>query len=231
MIDVLWEAFVEPFQYRSFQKALLGGSLVAISCGLIGCFVILRRMAFLGDAVAHAMLAGVTAGYLAMQLLFGHEAHTMAMLVGSMLAGLITVAMVGFVSRVSRIKEDTAIGIMYTGMFAAGGVLHSLFSDRIHIDLYHFVIGTVFAIQDSDLWMMALITVTVLAIVILLFRQLADYVFRPRDGRFAWNTRRGAELLAYGLHIIGGRWGSSDRGCDSGGWVTGDTGRHGVSVE
>lgn len=164
---------------RSIQKAALAGSLVAIVCGVIGCFVILRRMAFLGDALSHAMLAGVTAGYLLMNVVFGSDAHVPAMFFGSLLAGIITVGLIGFVSQVSRIKEDTAIGVMYTGMFAAGGVLHSAFDDRLHIDIYHFVMGSVLAIEDADLWMMAWIAVFVLGVVILLYRPLQIATFDP----------------------------------------------------
>ena len=83
---------------RSFQKAAVAGSLVAIVCGVIGCFVILRRMAFLGDALSHSMLAGVTAGYLFMSLFFGKDAHVPAMFFGSLLAGMVTVLLIGFVS-------------------------------------------------------------------------------------------------------------------------------------
>jgi manganese/iron transport system permease protein/iron/zinc/copper transport system permease protein len=89
-----------------------------------------------------------------------------------MIAGLVTVATVGFVSRVSRIKEDTAIGIMYTGIFAAGAVLASVYRHLIHIDLYHFVTGEVIGISDVDLWTMAIIAAFVLSIVILFYRQL-----------------------------------------------------------
>jgi len=175
----LWELLILPLTEQAFQKALIGGSLVAIVCGVIGCFVILRRMAFLGDALAHAMLAGVTGGYLFMQILFGSEAHAPAMLLGSIIAGLVTVGLIGFVSRVSRIKDDTAIGIMYTAIFAVGGVLASLFSHRIHIDLYHFVTGMVLGVEDHDLWMMAGVAVVVLAVVILLFRHLQITTFDP----------------------------------------------------
>lgn len=164
---------------RSFQKAAIAGSLVAIVCGVIGCFVILRRMAFLGDALSHAMLAGVTAGYLFMNIFFGMDAHAPSMFFGSLLAGIVTVGLIGLVSKVSRIKDDTAIGVMYTGIFASGGVLHSMFSDRMHIDLYHFIMGSVLAIENSDLWMMAIICVIVLAAVILFFRQLQIATFDP----------------------------------------------------
>lgn len=153
-------------------RALLAGVLVSIVCGVMGCFIILRRMAFLGDAIAHAMLAGVVGGYLLMKLVFSADAHAPAMLIGSLLAGLTTVGLIGFVSRMSRIKEDTAIGIMYTGIFAVGGVLASLFSQHIHLDLLHFVTGSVLAVEIADLWMIAFVTVFVVTVITLLFRAL-----------------------------------------------------------
>jgi manganese/iron transport system permease protein/iron/zinc/copper transport system permease protein len=136
-------------------------------------------MAFLGDALSHAMLAGVTSGYLFMQIVFGVDAHAPGMLIGSIVAGLITVALIGFVSKVSRIKEDTAIGIMYTGIFAVGGVLASIFSHRIHLDLYHFVTGMVLGVEDADLWMMAVVATAVLAVMILGYRYFQITTFDP----------------------------------------------------
>ena len=136
----LLDALIEPLTGIHFQKALIGATLSAIACGVVGSFIVLRRMAFLGDALSHAMLAGVTSGYLFMQMLFGYEAHAPAMIIGALLAGLVTVSAISFVSQVSRIKEDTAIGIMYTGIFALGGILASVFSDRIHIHLFDLII-------------------------------------------------------------------------------------------
>lgn len=179
MITWLHQMFVAPMLEPSFQRALLGGTLVAIVCAVIGCYVILRRMAFLGDALSHAMLAGVVAGYLFMQLLFGMEAHALAMFIGSLIAGFFTVLMVGFVSRVSRLKDDTAIGIMYTGIFALGAILASYFSDRIYIDIYHFVVGSVLSIRDEELWLMGIVTALVLFLVILFYRQLLICSFDP----------------------------------------------------
>lgn len=182
MADIVWP--VDQFlawhaAHPHVLRALLAGTLVSLVCGVIGCFIILRRMAFLGDAIAHAMLAGVVAGYLLMKLAFGSEANAPGMLVGSLLAGFGTVWLVGFVSRLSRIKGDTAIGIMYTGVFAAGGLLASLFSHYIHVDLLHFVTGNVLAVEMLDLWTMAAVAVFVLAVVILLFRPLQLTSFDP----------------------------------------------------
>ncbi len=178
-MEQLFRMFIEPMQEVYLLKALLGGSVVAIVCGVIGCLIILRRMAFLGDALSHAMIAGVAGGYLFMKMLFGIEASAPAMLLGSLLSAIITVALIGFVSRVSRVKEDSAIGIMYTGVFAAGVVLVSVFREYIHIDLMHFIMGDVLGISDADLWASAISSALVLSLVILFFRHFQISSFDP----------------------------------------------------
>jgi len=171
--------FLDPLREVFFQKALIGSSLVAIVCGVVGSLVVLRRMAFLGDALSHAMIAGVVGGYLFMKMLFNVEAHAPAMLIGSLIAAFITVLLIGFVSRFSRVKEDTAIGIMYTGIFAAGVVLVSIFRNYIHIDLMHFIMGDVLAVSNEDLWASAIAAVLVLSIILLFFRYFQLTSFDP----------------------------------------------------
>ncbi len=180
MLDLLPDWLIDwHVRYPYVPKMLLAGVLVSTVCAVIGCFIILRRMAFLGDALAHSMLAGVVGGYLLMKLAFGVEASAPAMVVGAILAGFATVALIGFVSKVSRIKEDTAIGIMYTGIFAVGGLFASLFAKYIHLDLYHFVIGSVLVVSDAELWMMAGVSAFVLTMVILFYRHLKIASFDP----------------------------------------------------
>lgn len=162
-----------------FLKALAGGSIVAVVCAVTGCLVILQRMAFLGDALSHAMIAGVGAGYLFMKLVFGVEAAAGAMLVGSLISAFITVFMIGFVSKVSRIKEDASIGIMYTGVFAAGVVLVSVFSKYIHIDLMHFIMGDILGISDFDMVVSSVVSAVVLTVIILFFRYFKITSFDP----------------------------------------------------
>jgi len=179
MIELLAQAFIGPIQETYFQKALIGGSVAAIVCSVVGCLVILRRMAFLGDALSHAMIAGVAGGYLFMKLLFQVEAHAPAMLLGSLIAAIVTVASIGFVSRVSRVKDDTAIGIMYTGVFAGGVVLVSIFRNYIHIDLMHFIMGDVLGVADHDLWVAAIAACIVLSVIVLFFRSFQLTSFDP----------------------------------------------------
>jgi ABC-type Mn2+/Zn2+ transport system permease subunit/Mn-dependent DtxR family transcriptional regulator len=174
-----------PLSETFIQKALLGGSLVAIVCGVVGCLVVVRRMAFLGDALSHAMIAGVGAGYLFMKLVFGREAHAPAMLIGSLIAAGLTVGMIAFVSRVSRLKEDTVIGIMYCGVFAAGVVLVSVFRDHIHIDIVHFIMGDVLGVTDTDLWVAGTVGAAVLTVLTLFFRAFQFASFDPVAARAA----------------------------------------------
>lgn len=179
MTEWLSRVFLAPLGEVYFQKALIGACAVAIVSGVVGCLVILRRMAFLGDALSHAMIAGVAGGYLVMKLLFGLEAHAPGMLLGSLIAAVVTVALIGFVSKVSRVKEDSAIGIMYTGIFALGVVVVSIFRQYIHIDLMHFIMGDVLGISDADLWASVVVAALVLSVVVLFFRQFQISSFDP----------------------------------------------------
>ena len=181
------ETMIESLQefqlaYGHLIRPLIAGTLVSIVCSVVGCFIILRGMSFLADAIAHSMLAGVIAGYLIMKMIFGNQApHLVAMMTGAMLAGVVTVAMVGLVTRFSRIKQDTAIGIMYTGIFALGAFVISIsyFRRWIHIDIYHYIVGSVLAVPDEELWLLALVTSIVLSVVILFYRPLQLTSFDP----------------------------------------------------
>ena len=177
MVDLFIRLFIDPLGEAFIQKAIIGGCVVAAVSSVTGCLVILRRMAFLGDALSHAMVAGVAGGYLFMKILFGIEAHAPAMLLGSLIAAVLTVMLIGMISRISRVKEDTAIGIIYTGIFAAGVVVVSIFRNYIHIDLMHFIMGDVLAVADADLWASTVTAALVLSVIVLFFRhfQLASF--------------------------------------------------------
>ena len=178
MIEALTQFQLE---YGYLINPLIVGTLVSIVCSVVGCFIVLRGMSFLADAIAHSMLAGVIAGYLFMLVVFGQESHLGGMLIGATLAGILTVAMVGLVTRFSRIKQDTAIGIMYTGIFAMGSFLLSLdfIGGLVQIDIYHFIVGDVIAVTTGELWLLAIVTSIVLSVVILFYRPLQLTSFDP----------------------------------------------------
>jgi ABC-type Mn2+/Zn2+ transport system permease subunit/Mn-dependent DtxR family transcriptional regulator len=178
MMEILQQIQLD---YGHVIRPLLVGTLVAIVCGTVGCFIVLRRMSFLADAIAHSMLAGVVAGYLLTKAVLGREAHLGAMLLGAIFAGIITVGLVGMVTRLTRLKEDTAIGIMYTGIFALGAFVISLpgVSSWIQIDIYHFIVGSVLAVTDAKLWLLAIVATLVLGGILLFYRSLQLTTFDP----------------------------------------------------
>ncbi|WP_264737484.1 metal ABC transporter permease [Cytobacillus firmus] len=154
-------AFIEAvMQYGFLQKALLTSVMVGIICGVIGCFIILRGMALMGDAISHAVLPGVAISYmLGVNFFFG-----------AVISGVITAIAIGFVSQNSRIKHDTSIGIMFTAAFASGIIIITMLKSST--DLYHILFGNVLAVRLSDMWITLGISLIVLAAVYLFYKEL-----------------------------------------------------------
>jgi ABC-type Mn2+/Zn2+ transport system permease subunit len=147
-------------QYGFLQKALLTSVMVGIICGVIGCFIILRGMALMGDAISHAVLPGVAISYMLGINFF----------VGAVFTGVLTAIGIGFVSQNSRIKNDISIGIMFTAAFALGIVLITLMKSST--DLYHILFGNVLAVRPSDMWITLGIGVFVLTVIYLFYKEL-----------------------------------------------------------
>ena len=139
-------------QYSFLQKALLTSVMVGIICGVIGCFIILRGMALMGDAISHTVLPGVALSYMIGMNYF----------IGAVLTGVITAVGIGFVSQNSRIKHDMAIGIMFTSVFAVGIILITFMKSSS--DLYHILFGNVLSVRSSDMWMTLIIGELLLAL-------------------------------------------------------------------
>jgi iron/zinc/copper transport system permease protein len=154
-------AFVEAvMQYGFLQKAVLTSIMVGIICGIIGCFIILRGMALMGDAISHAVLPGVAISYmLGINFFFG-----------AVFSGVLTAIAIGFVSQNSRIKHDTSIGIMFTAAFASGIIIITMLKSST--DLYHILFGNVLAVRSSDMWITLGIGMIVLAAVYLFYKEL-----------------------------------------------------------
>ena len=130
---------LEPLRHEFMVRALLISALVGSVCGLLSCYMTLKGWALMGDAVSHAVLPGVVLAY-ALGLPFS---------LGAFVFGVGSVATIGFVQQKSRIKEDTVIGLVFTGFFALGLVLVS--NVRSNIDLFHILFGNVLGISGSDI--------------------------------------------------------------------------------
>ncbi len=178
-MNVIWELFIEPWTHAYFVKAALGGSIIASACAVLGCYIVLRRMAFIGDAMSHALLPGVGVGYLVMNALLPGGFTSGGLLIGALLAAVLTSVSISGLSRVKRISEDTSIGIVYTGLFAAGIVILTRYQQYINIDLNHFFQGDIYGVSWEDMWMGAGAAGVILALIILFYRYFTIVSFDP----------------------------------------------------
>lgn len=156
----IWQWLIAPFEFQFMQNALWASVFIAITCGVIGSYVVLRRLAFIGDALAHTALPGVVVAYLNGWSLIG----------GALVAGVMTALGIGWLAKKSTLREDTAIGVIFTAMFALGIVLMS--STQSFRDLNHILFGNVLGVQIQELWMIVGVAILVITILLLLHKEL-----------------------------------------------------------
>lgn len=169
---MMYDLFIEPLQYQFMQRALIASVMVGVINGALGCFIILRRMAFIGDALSHAILPGVVIAFMV-----AGKGH-FALFLGAVFAGIVTALLIGFVNRNSRIKEDSAIGVIFIGMFALGVLLISRLQ-AVHLDLQHFLFGDPLGVSPGDLYLTGIIGIVILSSVTLFYKQLQLTSFDP----------------------------------------------------
>jgi manganese/iron transport system permease protein len=168
------EWLFQPFSYVFMQRALLAVVLIGAVSGVIGCYVVIRGMSFYGDAMSHSILPGVAVSYIVTGGATGG-----ALFVGGLIAGLLSALGIGWLTRGERLKEDTAIGIVFVAMYALGIAIISSDQRAYGRDLVHILFGNVLGIQASDLWIMAGCAVFVLAVVLMLYKELQIISFDP----------------------------------------------------
>jgi manganese/iron transport system permease protein len=181
---------LQPLQYAFVQRALLAAVLVALVCASVGVFVVLRGLAFLGDAIAHAAFPGVVIAFL----------MKINIVIGGSIAAVASALAIGAVARRSGLKEDTAIGVVFSGMFAVGIVLFS--SIRTYTgDLLGILFGDVLGVAADQLVLAAITAAVVLVGLWIIWRQLVFVSFDPIGAAAAGlNTLRYDTLL---LGLIG----------------------------
>ena len=161
------EWLIEPLTYGFVLRGLAAGILAAISCAVLSAYIIWRGMAFVGDAMAHAILPGIVAAFMLGISLFA----------GALVAALLTAVGIGLISRRGNMKEDTAIGVMFTGFFALGILLLSRVTT--FQDLSHILFGNILGVSPSDLLGMSAIALLVLAAVVGFYKELLVTSFDP----------------------------------------------------
>jgi ABC-type Mn2+/Zn2+ transport system permease subunit len=178
----------DPISYAFMQRSLLASLMVGILCAVIGCYVVLRGMAFMGDALAHAILPGVAISY----LLHGN------LLLGGLIAAVIVALGIGLLSRQGELKEDTAIGILFAAALALGVALISTIRTYA-ADLTHILFGNILGVSPGDLWLTAGLGGAVLLITLLLYKEFLVISFDPV---LAATMRLPAERLRHLLLVL-----------------------------
>ncbi len=161
-----------PLQYAFMARGLLAAVMVGGLCALLGTYVVLRGMAFFGDALAHAVLPGVAVAY----LLGGGSQGPLFW--GGLAAGVGTALGIGAISKNGQIREDTAIGVIFAGMLALGVALISTVRN-FSVDLTHFLFGNVLGVSAADLRLTAIFSALVVALVILFYKEFLVISFDP----------------------------------------------------
>ncbi|MBN1995858.1 MAG: metal ABC transporter permease [Anaerolineae bacterium] len=190
MADLLNFIF-EPLGYAFMVRGLIAALIVGVVCAVLGAYIVLRGMAFLGDALAHAILPGVAAGY----LLGG--SNPLWLSAGALAAGVVTALGIGVISK-GGVKEDTAIGVMFSGMFALGIALISTVRNYA-VDLTHFLFGNVLGVSAGDLWLTGLFGGLVILAIIAFYKEFLVISFDPILAR---TLRLPAAFLNYLLLLL-----------------------------
>ncbi len=164
----IMDFFREPWTFEFMRRALVAAALVSVVAAVVGSYVILKGMAFIGDALPHASFGGVAAAFVLGVNLY----------IGGAVAALITAVLIGFVSRRGTIKHDTAIGILFVAMFALGIALVQT-RENYTANLFEFVFGNVLAVTWNDVWLVAAIGAGVLAFVLLFYKELLFTSYDP----------------------------------------------------
>lgn len=177
----LIECVTLPMQFGFMQRGLLAAILISIVCAFIGAFVVLQDLAFIGDALAHASFPGAVVSYML----------GLNVAIGGAIAGILTALGIGFVVRRSKVSQDTAIGVLFAGTFALGVALLSTVKNYTK-DLFGLLLGDVLAIQDSDLWLIFVMGMIVIATIIALYKELTLLTF----------DRVQAEVIGLPIHVL-----------------------------
>ena len=166
------EFILEPLQYAFMVRGMIAAVLVGIVCAVVGTYVVLRGMAFFGDALAHSILPGVAIGYLV-----GGGVGP-ALFWWARITAILSSLGIGAISRSTKIKEDTSIGVIFAGMFALGVALISTVRSY-SIDLAHFLFGDVLGIQSGDLWLVIIFGGFVLITIFAFYKEFMILSFDP----------------------------------------------------
>lgn len=184
-LSLLWE----PLQYGFMQRSLIVAVLVGIICAVVGSYLMVRRLALLGDAISHSLLPGLAIAYV-----LGINIY-----IGAFVAGILSTVLISWIHTRSPIKEDAAMGIVFSAFFAVGITLITLIQKDAKIDLNHFLFGNILGVSPTEVRDTAIIAVLVLISVVLFYKEM---LFHSFDALGAQATGLPVAWLNGGLMVL-----------------------------
>ena len=183
------QTLIEPLQYGFMQRSLVIAILVGIVCAIVGSYLMVQRLALLGDAISHSVLPGLAIAFILGANIF----------VGAFIAGVLSTVIIAWIKARSTIKEDAAMGIVFSAFFALGITLITIVQKDNKIDLNHFLFGNILGVTAQDAIDTAVIVALVLLVVVFFYKELLFYTF---DSLGAQATGLPVNLLNFGLMVL-----------------------------
>ena len=169
MIDL--DTLLLPFRFAFMQNAFLISLIVAVPTAMLSCFLVLKGWALMGDAISHAILPGIVLAYVA----------GIPLIIGAFGAGMFTALATGFLASNSRVKQDTVMGVVFSGMFGLGIVLYVAVKPEVHLD--HILFGNMLGVEPHELWQSGVISAVVALILGLKWRDWLLHSFDPAQAK------------------------------------------------
>ncbi|GAA6621486.1 metal ABC transporter permease [Scytonema sp. NUACC26] len=183
------QSLIEPLQYGFMQRSLIVAIIVGLLCAVVGSYLMVQRLALLGDAISHSVLPGLAIAFLLGGNIF----------VGAFIAGIISTMAIAFIRTRSPIKEDAAMGIVFSAFFALGITLITVIQKDNKIDLNHFLFGNILGVTFDEVRDTSIIAALVLLVIVLVYKELLFYTFDPLGAKAAGLPVNG---LNFGLMVI-----------------------------
>lgn len=182
MILIMLDVLLEPLQYSFMQRSLMEAIIVGALCAVVGSYLMVQRLALLGDAISHSVLPGLAIAFLLGINIF----------VGAFIAGLISTIFINLIRTRSNLKEDAAMGIVFSAFFALGITLITIIQKDNKIDLNHFLFGNILGVTVEDLRDTLIIAVIVIFIVVIFYKELHFYTF----------DKLGSQAVGLPVHLL-----------------------------